>query len=487
MLTKKRALGQYSTPVRTVDYMIRKIKTLTSASVPLILDPAAGDGIFIERLLRHGFPPESVHGFDIDPQAVQSIAHLPRIKHQDFLTFTGGSYDCIIGNPPYKSKRESKYIKSRKAALEQQFQAIGIQNMYSMFIHHAIANVKEGGVICFIVQDSFLTNVYYRKFRRYLLDHCLIEEILLAPRKLFHHTHADVRTAIVTLIKCTGEEHAEKRSSHLMRLVDRLEKEEEYDSPPEHKVQILEQRYFENMEHYNFCINVPVSIHKLISETPVKLGHVVQGGTGISTGNDAKFLKKASELAETETDWVPFYKNGGMRDAWYYHTPYRIHKDWESPSRRYQDFMARNSRYYFQEGITCSSMGAAFSASYMPPGCLFGVNANFFADDREHLFYVLALLNSTLVKYIVRAVFNRTNMVTAGYLKRLPYVEPDSSRKRRIAAIAEQIVKRKQADPGYDASGDERIIDASIYEIYGISEADRLKMETFCNNIYETL
>ena len=140
-------------------------------------------------------------------------------------------------------------------------------------------------------------------------------------------------------------------------------------------------------------------------------------------------------------------KDGGTKDAWFYETPYRIHRDWETPGRQYKDFMTRNAQHYFKEGITCSSMGVEFSASYMPAGCLFGVNANFFSDDREHLFYVLALLNSTLAKYIIRAALNRTNMVTAGYIKRIPYIEPAPELKTRIADIARTIVASKKANP----------------------------------------
>jgi adenine-specific DNA-methyltransferase len=488
MLTAKRALGQYSTPLRTVDYMVRKvIEKIRHLKSPKILDPAVGDGVFVERLMASGVNPAFIHAFDIDPDAVQANAHIPNIRHQDFLTVQGGEFDAIIGNPPYKSKRESRYIKENKARLERQFGEIGIRNLYAMFVHHALSNLKEGGTLCFIVQDSFLTNVYYQDFRRFILDHCLIDEIVLAPRKLFHHTDADVRTAIITLTKCTGPENREKRSAHVMTLIDRLQEEDDYFHPPQDKVQKLEQRYFERMEKHNFFINVPVSIIDIILKTPLKLGHVVDGGTGISTGNDAKFLRKPSGIAEEDPDWVPFYKNGGTKDAWFYETPYRIHRDWETPGRQYKDFMTRNAQHYFKEGITCSSMGVEFSASYMPAGCLFGVNANFFSDDREHLFYVLALLNSTLAKYIIRAVFNRTNMVTAGYIKRIPYIEPAPELKTRIADIARTIVASKKANPQFDYRPLQCEIDALIYEIYGVDPADRRILEQFCGNLYEAV
>jgi adenine-specific DNA-methyltransferase len=394
--------------------------------------------------------------------------------------------------------------------LELQFQEIGIQNMYSMFIVHAIRSLREGGILCFIVQDSFLTNVYYKNFRKFVLDNCLIHEITLAPRRLFHQRDADVRTAILILEKCTTTDKADVRAAHVMKLVDRLHDETEYDNPPAANIQHVPQRAFMEMDHHNFFINVPPRIIDVILTTGTKLGDVVQGGTGISTGHDARFLRKTGDvnhnakglqeqedvgeyqatngnLDDHNMEWVPFYKNGGCKDAWHYETPYQIKRDWQTPSQQHKDFLARNSSFYFREGITCSSMGIDFSAAYLPPGCLFGVNANFFCDSSQHLFYVLGFLNSLLAKYLIRAVYNRTNMVTAGYLKRLPYIEPDVFIKQAVSQLARSIVEKKQENPNYDFSLLQSEIDALIFQTYGISEQDEARVRKFCANMFESI
>lgn len=493
MLDVRRSLGQYSTPIQTASYMAKRLLSFFSSTEDLrILDPAVGDGVFIQTLADYGVKPTAMKAFDIDRDVVANGSAIPcTVFQQDFLTYPlhvdseqTGEFDAIIGNPPYKSKRESNYIKQNRHRLERQFKEIGIQNMYSMFIVHAIRRLREGGILCFIVQDSFLTNVYYKNFRRFLVENCLIHEITLAPRRLFHQHDADVRTAILILEKCTGMDKSDVRASHGMKLVDRLTDEAEYLNPPKSKIQLIAQKAFIDMDQHNFFINVPEPIIDIILTAEKQLGDVVEGGTGISTGHDARFLRK---VTDGNPEWVPFYKNGGFKDDWYYETPYQISRDWQTPSRQHKGFLARNSDFYFREGITCSSMGIAFSAAYLPPGCLFGVNANFFCASRNHLFYVLGFLNSLLAKYLVRAIYNRTNMVTAGYLKRLPYIEPQKGVKSAVSKLSMSIVHKKREDPFYDFSSLQAKIDTLIFATYGISTADEAHIRQFCANMFEAI
>ena len=76
------------------------------------------------------------------------------------------------------------------------------------------------------------------------------------------------------------------------------------------------------------------------------------------------------------------------------------------------NYLIRNEKYFFREGITCSSVGVRFTAAYMPEGGLFGVNANFFFDEEETMYYTLAFLNSRLAWYFCRNVVIRTNNIS---------------------------------------------------------------------------
>ncbi|RWZ58834.1 SAM-dependent methyltransferase [Halobacillus fulvus] len=480
MFSQQRAMGQYSTPQQTVHYMVDSVLSHLSNKKPDILDPSTGDGIFIQALLEAGVPSQQLHAYDIDT-AVPIPESSIHFRHQDFIKVPNDTkFDAIIGNPPYKSKRQSPYFTKNRAFLEQEFYTIGVHNMYSLFIYKAIQLLKEDGILSMIVQDSFLTNVYYKYFREYLLHHTEIIEIILAPRRLFHKGKADVRTSILTLRK-----KKKPNMNTTIRLVDRLE-DQHYASPPEERVQYISQDDFALLPNYNFAINVPLEIQSLFHSPYTPLEVVADIVTGISTGNDGYFLRKKEEMEYTD-GWIPFYKNNGSKDAWYYEPKYYIHQNWEANYKRHPRFTIRNPSFFYKEGVTCSSMGVKFSASYMPKGSLFGVNANLFPKQQEDLMYFLGLLNSNLVKYMLRKVLNRTNMITCGYLKNLPYLEPSYTNKTIIKELAEDLVQRKKVTPDADTSGQEKEINEVIYDIYGISEESRHHIDEFCADMLEKL
>ncbi|MBA2175108.1 N-6 DNA methylase [Halobacillus locisalis] len=481
MLSQQRAMGQYSTPQETVHYMVETVLDhLNAHDRPQLLDPSTGDGIFIQSLIHAGMTPSQLHAYDVDPNTPQPSEGI-QFSYQDFLKVDDEEqFDAIIGNPPYKSKRQSTYFNHNKQVLEEEFKDIGVHNMYSLFIYKGIQVLRENGILSMIVQDSFLTNVYYKRFREYLLTHTEIQEIILAPRRLFHHGKADVRTAILTLKKKKPVDH-----SHHVRLVDRLNYQQ-YTNPPEERVQYLPQEAFLKLPNFNLTVNVPSEILSLFQTAYTPLEQVVPIKTGLSTGNDGHFLRKANEASETD-GWIPFYKNGGAKDAWYYQPKFYIHKDWEQQSKAHKTFTVRNPSYFFKEGITCSSMGVKFSASYLPEGSLFGVNANLFPDNQEDLYYFLGFLNSRLVKYMLRKVLNRTNMVTSGYIKKIPFVTPSPEQKSIISEFSRKLVEGKCQNRDYPTEELHEEIDRVIFDVYGISEKNRHHVRDFCDHVLERL
>jgi len=211
----------------------------------------------------------------------------------------------------------------------------------------------------------------------------------------------------------------------------------------------------------------------------------VEGGTGISTGNDRKFLKRREEV-ENNPNWVPYYKNGARRAYWY-NPEYFIERDYKKYSTTIKNYLVRNEKYFFKEGISCSSVGVRFSAAYMPAGSLFGVNANFFFKDRDTMFYVLGLLNSKIAWYFARKVLIRTNNISASYLRLLPYKEPNPKEKKYISKIVQKIVKALQKNPNYDYSSIQMELNEKFYKIFGLNKQTIKEIEKFCENFYEEL
>lgn len=478
--TIERTKGFYKTPEKTVQYMCEAALRYSNRT-PLVLDPAVGDGVFLELLSQKGLPREQLYGHDIDPDvAINSKSNKYNIILRDSLLNEYGQYDIIIGNPPYNSN-ECEYIKKHRNELKSKFTTLGAINLYPLFMYQGIKHLKENGILCMIVLDSFLNNVYYKPLRQYILNTCKIKEIILAPWRLFHSQKADVRTAIVVLQKYSGLEDQKNRSSNPMRLVDRVQDENEYWKPKKEKYVI--QLKFEKMPDNIFFIGTVDSIISHFINKHHVISDFANGGAGISTGNDAQFLKRKFEVLDNP-DWAPFYKSG-KKNKYYYESEYYIEKDWQKNAKISKTFMIRNPQFYFREGITCSSVGLKFSASLLPEGSLFGVNTNLFCKTKEDQYFLLGLLNSNLAFYMLKNVLNRTNNISSSYVKMMPIIPPTDKDRKEIATIVERTVNALKRDSKYNYTKDQSIINEYFYELYRIPIVDRNEINEFCQDIYE--
>lgn len=483
-LGKDRVNGFYETPLKTVEYICNKILNHYKKGKK-ILDPAVGDGIFLHALHQAGVDKNDLYGFDIDEEKVKILRSIYKnVKVFDATNPFKEKYDFIVGNPPYNGD-ESHFIRNNRERLKKLFKEIDTKNTYSMISYQAINSLNPGGIFSMILSDSFLTNNYYKDFRIFLLRNTEVKEILLAPWKLFHGRSADVRTCIITLVKQDETEivFQIKNGDNEVKLIDRVKSEDEYLKPP--RLEKIKQKEFYKYPNTTFLIGLPTEIRNLYKNTEKRLGHIVEGGTGISTGRDKRFLKKKAEV-QNNPDWVPYYKNGA-RQAYYYEPEYYIEKNYKKHSENIKNYLIRNEKFFFREGISCSSVGIRFSSSYMPEGCLFGVNANFFFRDRTTLFYTLGLLNSKISWYFARKVLIRTNNISANYLRLLPYKEPSIKNKEKISETVQKLVKELQKNIDYDYSKIQNELDNQFYGIFSFKKLTIKEIEKFCNNFYEEL
>ena len=147
-----------------------------------------------------------------------------------------------------------------------------------------------------------------------------------------------------------------------------------------------------------------------------------------------------------------------------------------------QNFIIRNKPYIGRPGITCSSMGVAFGAAILPGNSAFGVNANIFPTEEDR-WWLLGFLNSSLCNYLVRGVLLRSNMITAGYVSRIPVPDIQADVSRKLALIAQEAYEARP-DPEAAQVFIGRI-DELVFDAYEIPNLDRDTIFEFCENIIE--
>lgn len=227
----RKARGQFFTPWSVAAYMAGLLR-LPGGSIRL-LDPGAGAGALTvavcQRLLRER-PTAHLHAdlFETDEDV---LPHLGRSLSacQEALAASGGRmtftvhssdfvdtmapapgrlfsdeiepYDAVIANPPYfKINKASPYA----AALPEIIH--GQPNIYAIFLAIAAARLREGGSMVAITPRSFCNGLYFRAFRRWLLDRVHIERVHLFRSRTDTFREASVlQESVITAVTRTHQ------------------------------------------------------------------------------------------------------------------------------------------------------------------------------------------------------------------------------------------------------------------------------------------
>lgn len=471
----RRVIGHYETPVPVAEFIAAELLRLNPRGTS-VLDPCVGTGTLLQPFREKDVFTTGMDIVDWRNKPVDKFVEGDFLRAFYDSTGLWGSdrfseFDYFVLNPPYNC-HESDYVRSNKNWLSDAFPDVGVANMYAMFISAAIHSARPGALFGILTLDSFMTARLHEPLRQLIIESCIVHTIALCPRDLFRAQKADVRTCVLILEKKDDD----KSSLPIVATLDRVACSDEFfrriKSP-------LETTTFENIslpdkrDRSEFVVGAPAEILDIFKRP--RLGELFSCITGISTGSDAKYLKR--ESAEGFT--VPFYKNPASHRFWMDPNAFLIDHYLEE-SQAVSNFMVRNKSAYARAGISCSSMGLRFGAVYRPAGAAFGVNPNVMCSA-EDIWWLLGLLNSSLITFIVRGVLLRTNMVTSGYISRLPIPDLDDATRSIIAEEAYKAYRDRAR--GSELSVVRNSIDDAIGKYLDFSDDTLNKIETFNANI----
>lgn len=111
-------------------------------------------------------------------------------------------YDYIIGNPPYL-----KISKEAPEAMSMWDVCHGAPNLYFLFWAMGIHNLKPDQEMVYIIPRSWTSGAYFKRFRDYLFDNCVITDIHLfeSRDKVFGNESILQETIIVKIRKTTAQ------------------------------------------------------------------------------------------------------------------------------------------------------------------------------------------------------------------------------------------------------------------------------------------
>lgn len=465
----------------------------------LILEPSAGEGIFIDEILKRKVNTK-IDALDINEQAISVLykkySDNPNVsvrltdtlfdeeldryttsalwlkntdtlldEQLDLFSYSGGHYDKVIGNPPYGAWQDY----DKRNQLKKKYVGQYVKETYTLFLLRSISVLKMGGRLSFIVPDTFLFLNMHEKLRKILLTSTKIDEILIFPSKFFPGVSFGYSNlSIITLEKCSREDAL----GNTVRIIKGFKSSSEFegilrnDYQKHHRVFELNQYDVFTSEKSRFILPEDDAA-AMIGKTSKKLGDVADIVTGFYSGDNKKFicakngdvkgaknypLVKAEKIFDcmslsgidnTDEGYVPYIKSSSpyrykrVGDEWYVR--------WDRPTVKYYNDNRKsrfqNSQFYFKTGVAIPMVKSSeIRATIMEQRVFDQSIVGIFPKQDSDLYYVLALMNSDIINKLIH-IINPTANNSSNYVKQLPYVEPNKADKSFIDKTVKEIMK----------------------------------------------
>lgn len=449
----------------------------------LVLEPCAGEGAFVEALLKR-MPELNITLYEIDPNATNTLktkfGNIPTIKINNSDTLLSPDiilrkhkYTKIIGNPPYGLK----FTYDQKSKIRKIYSSIYNKESYILFLYSCLRLLEREGRLCFIIPDTFLTLNRFEAFRKSLLSEYCLKEILLFPSRFFPGISFGYSNLCIVAIEKPLE--LSQVYDNIICIYQGFDNVEDLQSRNCRIKSNICQRDVVSNPNSAFCFESDVFIRKVLNFGFPTLGDYADCVTGFYSGCDKDYLKsfentpksdKYGKIAisdvfcdnltteqkkrgiESNNCFVPIVKGGNIRykknDTWF--------MDWSVKAvdeyRKSKKCRFQNEQYYFNGfGIGVPMVRSKYVTAALIGERLFDQSiVGVFPKERQLIYYMLAYLNSRICSDLVNAI-NPTTNNSANYLKRIPFKYPTKEEISFVDYIVKKIFYKIDNAISYEA------------------------------------
>jgi len=186
-------LGQFFTPQPVAAFVLDALMALGQGGGRLrVVDPACGKGVFL-REARHRFPEAELWGCDLDAGlagAWTEFSDTPRahlfvqdgLVDAPLLGLGAGSFDLVIGNPPY--------------GFDVPRQRPG-ERIEASFLKRFVELARRGGWVGAVVPEGIVANAQSQGLRDWLLGRVGLAAVVALPEATFARTGTHARTVVL--------------------------------------------------------------------------------------------------------------------------------------------------------------------------------------------------------------------------------------------------------------------------------------------------
>ena len=352
-------------------------------------------------------------------------------------------FDIVIGNPPYVVVNgDDPCLPYYTLAYETAHG--GKRNLFRLFFELGVKLLCSRGCLCYITPNTFLSGKAGKALRDYFFQHVTFHSLIEYSER--DHVFENVAQAVVVSVmtkEIAEPDHAVKlrtsRQGNVVALQSRLQNGDSL-IPPDavmERVFSHEHRVKEYLHGFQGEVNVSTkcayfSTVKNEGALPLWRGNMV--GRYVACGQPYEWC----DVAATNRDHFKF------------------------PRIITQQVSNQGSKNRTKCCIIPSREMCGHSTNYLFNG----------SQDTKSLYPWLGILNSRVFEYAF-SYANPTNNIPIGKLVEMPVPALDDNNLVSISNLVAQIIAAKKVDPSADTSSLEAEIDSLVFDLYGLTAAER--------------
>lgn len=324
-------------------------------------------------------------------------------------------------------------------------------------IHKGVELLRKDGVISYIVPNTIMTQEYYKDTRKLLVYDCSL--LTLVDYQDLPFEHAVVENVTFIARNARSEEYD-------VKIMKGTSKQIEF-------VKLMPSERFRKANNYSFNIDANDFIDRFFENaTPlnnlcnINQAIALKGDKSISVKDEYQAgyykLLDGRNIQKYSINWTGKYLDYSLD---------RIH------SCKRKDIFEAEEKILFRR-VSSTLIGTYDDEQYYALNTLVVITPKV---EKVNLKYILGLFNSKLMNYIYKNQFKSTKTVfseiQARSVGQLP-IKTDE-RSTEIIKLVDKIISAKKINNQDDCVELQEEIDAIVYDIYGVSQDERLLIEKY--------